>query len=164
MYPQISGEDLEIFGKVLSGSTRYWIIVASRDHAIRGVEGGFVQANHGKKAALQRMRKGDWTVFYCPKETFEGKVPCRKFTGLGEIADDLIYQGDMDTGLHPFRKDVRFSPKMKETSIEPLIPDLSFIKNKKSWGYIFRFGLIEIPRADFLRIARKMHTSSTKAS
>jgi len=160
MRQQTSEKDLEILGKVLSESTKYWIIVASRDHANRGVEGGFVQANHGKKAALQRMRMGDWIVFYCPKETFKGKVPCRKFTGLGEIADDRIYQGEMDTGLPPFRKDVTFSQKMKETSIEPLIPDLSFIKNKKSWGYVFRFGLVEIPRDDFLRIASKMCVSS----
>jgi predicted RNA-binding protein len=161
MDQQTSTEDLEIFGKVLPGSTKYWIIIASRDHASRGVEGGFVQANHGKKAALQRMRRGDWIVFYCPKETFEGKVPCRRFTGLGEIADDRIYQGEMDAGLHPYRKDVAFSTKMKETPIEPLVPDLSFIRNKKSWGYVFRFGVIEIPREDFLRIAAKMRASSS---
>jgi predicted RNA-binding protein len=161
MDQQTSEEDLEIFRKVFSGTAKYWIVVASRDHANRGVEGGFVQANHGKKTVLQRMRMGDWIVFYCPKETFKGKAPCRKFLGLGEIADDRIYQGEMDTDLHPFRKDVTFSPKMKETSIEPLISDLSFIRNKKSWGYVFRFGLIEIPRDDFLHIVSKMRASSS---
>jgi hypothetical protein len=44
----------------------------------------------------------------------------------------------------------------QEAPIQPLIEDLTFIKNKKSWGYIFRFGLIEIPEPDFLQIATAM--------
>ncbi len=45
----------------------------------------------------------------------------------------------------------------QEAPIRPLIENLTFIKNKKSWGYIFRFGLIEIPEPDFLQIAAAMN-------
>jgi hypothetical protein len=38
---------------------RHWVIVAPRDHARRGVSGGFVMANHGKGAPLARMSCGD---------------------------------------------------------------------------------------------------------
>jgi hypothetical protein len=38
----------------------------------------------------------------------------------------------------------------------PLLPPLSFIKNKARWRYVFRYGLLEIPKSDFERIARKM--------
>lgn len=31
-----------------------WIIVASKDHLQRGIEGRFIQANHGKAAPLKR--------------------------------------------------------------------------------------------------------------
>lgn len=31
-----------------------WIIVASKDHLQRGIEGGFIQASHGKAASLNR--------------------------------------------------------------------------------------------------------------
>ena len=138
-------------------SSKYWVIVVSRSHARHGIEGGFVQANHGKETPLRRIRKGDWIVIYSPKESFEGNLPCRKFTALGEIKDDRVYQVVMTRDFHPFRRDVRFSSNAIEAPIEPLISDLLFIKNKKSWGYVFRFGMIEIPRTDFLLIASKMH-------
>jgi hypothetical protein len=33
---------------------------------------------------------------------------------------------------------------------------LDFIKNKKAWGYPFRFGFFEISENDFNRITEKM--------
>lgn len=38
--------------------TRFWIGVVSKEHVLRGVEGGFCQVCHGKKAPLNRMKKG----------------------------------------------------------------------------------------------------------
>ena len=34
---------------------RYWIGVASRDHVMRGVAGGFCQLGHGKAAPVKRL-------------------------------------------------------------------------------------------------------------
>jgi predicted RNA-binding protein len=136
-------------------NTKYWIIVVSRDHVQKGVEEGICQISHGKDAALKRMSEGDWIVFYSPKERFDGVEKCRKFTALGRIKDDRIYQVNTDADFHPFRRNVNFLA-INETSIEPLISKLSFIKSKKSWGYVFRFGLVEIPRKDFLAIASRM--------
>jgi len=135
--------------------TKYWILVASKNHVMRGVEGRFCQANHGKEAPLRRMKQEDWIIFYSPKETFEGNSPLRKFTAMGKIKDDCVYQVEIDTDFHPFRRNVEFLA-VNETSIEPLISELSFIKNKKSWGYVFKFGLVQIPRQDFLAIASRM--------
>ncbi|MHA4915566.1 EVE domain-containing protein, partial [Enterococcus faecium] len=53
----------------------YWIGVASRDHIARGVAGGFCQLCHGKAQALKRMKKGDWIIYYSPKETMDGNQP-----------------------------------------------------------------------------------------
>jgi predicted RNA-binding protein len=135
--------------------TRYWIAVASRDHVQRGVEQGVCQASHGKEAPLKRMGEGDWVVFYSPKESDEGVEKCRKFTAIGKIKDELVYQVRMNEDFAPFRRSVEFYP-CSEVPTEPLIPLLSFIKNKKSWGYIFKFGLIQISRQDFLAIASMM--------
>jgi predicted RNA-binding protein len=135
--------------------TKYWILVASRDHVQKGVEEGICQASHGKEAALKMMSEGDWVVFYSPKERYDGDEKCRKFTAMGKIKDDSVYQVDIDTDFHPFRRNVEFLA-VNETSIEPLISELSFIKNKKSWGYVFKFGLVQIPRQDFLAIASRM--------
>jgi hypothetical protein len=32
---------------------QFWIGIVSREHVQRGVEGGFIQRSHGKKAPLQ---------------------------------------------------------------------------------------------------------------
>jgi hypothetical protein len=40
-------------------STRYWMIVASKDHVEVGVKQGFAQACHGKVSPLKRMQPGD---------------------------------------------------------------------------------------------------------
>ena len=39
--------------------TRYWIGVASRDHVMKGVAGGFCQLGHGKSAPVKRLAPGD---------------------------------------------------------------------------------------------------------
>ena len=136
-------------------SSRYWILVAARDHVQRGLSGGICQANHGKEAAIRRMKKGDGVLFYSPRVKFGEDEKCQKFTAIGDIPDDLVYQVHLQDGFSPFRRRVAFRP-CAEAPIEPLIPELSFIKNKKSWGYLFRFGMFQIPREDFVKIASAM--------
>ena len=66
----------------------------------------------------------------------------------------------MDNGFVPFRRDVDFL-NCTEVPISPLIPNLTFIQNKKNWGYIFRLGLFEIQNDDFDLISSQMLSSST---
>ena len=77
-----------------------------------------------------------------------------KVTPLRRMKKDdiIIYYSTFS----PFRRRVEYYHECKEIPIEDLIPALSFIKNKKSWGYIFRFGLIQIPYNDFLTISDEM--------
>lgn len=137
--------------------TKYWINVVSRDHVERGVAGGFTQANHGKPWALRKMQRGDWIIFYSPKTAFTDGEPLQTFTAIGEIIDDEPYQAEMSPDFHPWRRNVDFK-QSTEASIRPLIDELSFIENKKSWGYKFRFGVIEIGKEDFLTITKAMAT------
>ena len=127
---------------------KYWINVVSRDHALRGVKGGFTQANHGKPGALRKMSKGDWLIFYSPKTMFENGEPLQAFTALGEIIDVEPYETEVSTDFHPWRRKVRFE-KVQEAPIKPLINELEFIENKVQWGYKFRLGVIEINEHDF---------------
>lgn len=62
------------------------MIVASREHARRGVDHGFVMANHGKRAPLARMSPGDAVLIYSPTTTFPKGEPLRAITFMGEIA------------------------------------------------------------------------------
>ena len=140
---------------------RYWVIVASKDHVQRGIAEGIAQACHGKAAPLRRMRPGDGVVFYSPKLEFKGQARCQAFTAIGQVKNELIYQCDMGSGFVPHRRDIIFS-EAKEVAIQPLLGQLSFIKDKGHWGHIFRFGFFEIPQADFEFIAGLMQPVSNK--
>ena len=47
--------------------------------------------------------------------------------------------------------------RIRPAPIRPLLPQLTFITDPQRWGYVFRFGLLSIPEADFIRIMRAMH-------
>jgi hypothetical protein len=132
---------------------RYWILVASSEHVKLGVAGGFAQAGHGKRAGLARMQTGDRILYYSPKFAFGGDEPLHAFTALGEVADDEIVQVEMSPDFKPFRRNVKYL-KTGVVKIKPLINDLQFIRNKKSWGAAFRFGMLEIGHLDFERIEK----------
>ena len=134
---------------------KYWIIVASKDHLQRGIKDGFIQANHGKAAALKRMHAGDWVIFYSPKVEFEKPEKLQCFTAICKLVDENIYQHNMDGGFVPFRRNVQFLPA-HDVSILPLINDLTFILDKTHWGAPFRFGTLQVPEEDFRLIASKM--------
>ncbi len=137
---------------------KFWIGVVSKEHALLGIAGGFMQACHGKAAPLKRMKQGDGVLFYCPKELFIGKEKCQKFLGLGRVKTGEVYQFSMSEDFHPFRLDIQYIQDAAkiETSILPLIHSLSFINDKKHWGAPFRFGHLQIPEQDFLCITAAM--------
>jgi hypothetical protein len=134
---------------------KYWIVVASKEHAMWGVKSGYIQSNHGKEAPLKRIQQDDWVIVYSPKLTMEGDAKCQSFTAIGQASDEEIYQFRMTEDFIPFRRNVKFY-ECKETSILPLINDLTFIPNKKSWGFPFRFGFFEINETDFKLISSSM--------
>ncbi len=134
---------------------KFWVVVACKEHVMRGVAGGFMMANHGKEAPLKRVSKGDGVLFYASKEGMDSKEPYQKFVAIGEASDDSIHQVEMAKGFEPFRRNVKFKP-CKEAEIRPIIEQLDFIKNKKSWGFIFRFGFFQVEIKDFHLISSKM--------
>lgn len=134
---------------------KYWIIVASKDHVKTGVIEGIAQGCHGKADPLKRMKKGDYIIYYSGKRTLGKPDKCQEFTALGKVLDDEIYQFQVSENFYPSRRNIEFS-QCKDTSILPLINDLDFIQNKKSWGYPFRFGFFEINQHDFDLISTQM--------
>jgi hypothetical protein len=67
---------------------RYWVIVASREHARRGLAEGFVMANHGKRAPLARMSPGDAILIYSPTTTYPHGEPLRAIAIVGEVTGE----------------------------------------------------------------------------
>lgn len=98
--------------KGLMTTRRHWGIVASRDHARRGVRSGFIMANHGKRSPLARMSLGDGVLIYSPKTTYPDGEPLRAVTIVGEVTGDEPEPSDVIAG--GFRRAARLR------EIEPL--------------------------------------------
>ena len=134
--------------------SKYWIAVASAEHARRG-KAGFMQVNHGKKAPLQRIRAGDGITYYSPAETIGGKDRLQSFTTIGRVRDEELYQGVMGGDFTPWRRNVDYV-EATEAPIAPLLDKLEFTRGNRNWGYQMRFGLFEISETDFRTIAEAM--------
>lgn len=133
----------------------HWIGVVSRSHIRIGVQGGFIQLNHGRKAPVRRLQADDRIVIYSPRTAYPDGQPLQAFTALGTVVSGEVYQVQMAEDFAPFRVDVAFEA-CTEAPIQPLIGALDFIRNKQSWGAAFRFGHLKIPEADYRRIRAAM--------
>lgn len=138
---------------------QFWVGVVSHEHVRRGVEGGFIQLNHGNKAPLQRLRGGDGLVMYSPRTSYPDGQPLQRFTAIGSVVTGDVYQVEVSEDFKPYRVDVAFL-EAADAPIKPLIEILSFIKNKTHWGAAFRFGYVKVPAEDFLRMAEAMGVES----
>ena len=143
--------------------SNYWIGTVSRSHVLRGVAGGFIQLNHGKKAPLRRMKAGDFLAMYSPRTEYPDGAPLQAFTALGRVKNGDIYQVTMSEDFKPYRVDVDFLAG-QEAPIRPLIERLSFIKDKTYWGAAFRFGYIKASASDLELIAEAMKVRLPQAS
>ena len=68
----------------------FWIGVVSRSHVRIGVQGGFIQLNHGKKAPLSRFCAGDGLVIYSPRTSYPDGEPLQAFTAIGGIVSSTL--------------------------------------------------------------------------
>ena len=134
---------------------RYWISTVSRDHVLAGMRGGFTQANHGRPHALRRLNRGDLIAFYSPRTSYPNGEPFRHFTAIARVLDDEPFQAEMTPEFHPWRR-LAEPITSREAPVAPLIKDLTFIRDKARWGFVFRRGMFEIGEDDFRRIAVAM--------
>jgi hypothetical protein len=116
---------------------RHWVIVVSREHARRGVDGGFVMANHGKRPPLARMSPGDGILIYSPTTSYPRGEPLRAITIIGEVTGEEPEPSDVIPG--GFRR----AASLRE--IEPL--PLEEIRAHLPVSRI-RFGFFELDAAD----------------
>jgi len=138
-----------------SGARRFWVGVASKDHAMRGVARGFAQLNHGKAGPLDRLKPGDGIAYYSPRTEMGGGAPVQGFTAIGTVKAGEPYKFDMGGGFVPTRRDVAFATA-HDAPIQPLLERLSFTKGRKSWGMVLRREAFEITPEDFAIIADAM--------
>lgn len=117
-----------------------------------------MQVCHGKVAPLRRIRPGDMVAYYSPTDIFGGRKPLRAFTALGMVRAGDPYQVEMGEGFRPWRRDVDWRQDVHEVPIAPLLDILEFSRERKNWGYPFRFGLVAISDHDMQKIEAAMAT------
>lgn len=134
--------------------TKYWINVIPKERVVAAVAQGVMQSQDNE-AHLNRMKKGDWVIFYSPREDIDSTIKLQAFTAIGQIADNNIDRVDNSTTVKMFRRKMDYK-KVKEVALIPLIQKLLFIVNKKYWGTVFKMNLFQIPDDDFNLIAKEM--------
>lgn len=139
----------------MNKAVKFWIGVACKEHVENAVKLGICQFCHGKSAPAKRLSRGDFVIYYSSKITMEGSELYQKFTAIGEVINDAPYQVDLGDGFKPFRRNMNYFDA-KHIDIKPLVPLLPFINNKNSWGYVFRYGFLEIDKKSFEIIASGM--------
>lgn len=138
---------------------KYYINVASKNHCLKGIEGGFIQSCHGKLWPLKKLQPEDKFILYASKIIFGEKASCQEFIAVGSITKDPSYETIINIKNQDqifYRKDVIFEKNLEATSILLLIENLDFIVNKKNWSYKFLFGFFEISEKDFNLIYNNM--------
>jgi hypothetical protein len=138
--------------------SRHWINTISREHVLRGVEGGFTQADHGRDTRLRRLQPGDRIAFYSPRTAMRSGDPLQQFTALGTVTGTEPHQVEVSPDFRPWRLEVSFED-VTPAPIRPLLEDLSFITDVMRWGFPFRRGLFEIDASDMDVVARAMRAS-----
>jgi hypothetical protein len=134
-----------------TSSPSYWLGVASAMHVARGVAGGFAQLCHGKAAPLQKMKRGDWLIYYSPTHRLGDKEPLRAFTAIGQVSDEEVYSLNMDDGFISFRRSIQF-----ETSrVVPLslLSSRLHLTDSPHWGMKIRKGHRALDEHDFQLIS-----------
>jgi hypothetical protein len=96
---------------------------------------------------LKRIGRGDRVVFYSPRAEFQAGQTLQRFTAIAEVLDDDASEG---------RRLAKYFD-CAHAPIQPLIEQLDFIRNKKTWGVAFRRGFFEVGEADFTKIAAAMN-------
>lgn len=134
-----------------------WIGVASAEHARAGRDGGFAQLGHGKHEAVKSLKKGDWIVYYSPREKMGDGDPVQAFTTIGRVTSEEPYQVEQTDGFHPHRVNVDFLVDAKEAPIKPLLEDLALTRGRGSnWGIVMRGAKRKLDDDDLRRIATAM--------
>ncbi|MBP2621998.1 EVE domain-containing protein [Streptococcus panodentis] len=131
---------------------RFWVGVVSKEHVLKGVEGGFCQVCHGKGGPLNRMKKGDYLLYYSPKYQLNGKEKLQAFVAAGKILDDQAYQVQMFEDFFPFRRDVAYYQPVKDCPIEQARQHPEW----RQYATQLRYGHFEVSKDFFLYIFNQM--------
>ena len=135
----------------------YWMGVACAEHTRAGRDGGFAQLGHGKHAAVKSLKRGDWIVYYSPREGMGDGDVVQSFTTIGRVTSDEPYQIEQSAEFAPFRVDVDYVSDARPAPIKPLLDRLELTKGRgANWGIVMRGSKRKLSEHDMRMIAKAM--------
>jgi hypothetical protein len=135
----------------------FWIGVASAAHARRGRDGGFAQLGHGKHIAVKSLKKGDWIVYYSPREGMGEGEAVQAFTTIGRVISDAPYRAEQAMNFNPYRVDVDYLKDAVPAPIKPLLAKLRLTRDAGArWGMAMRGPKRRLDEDDTELIAEAM--------
>lgn len=135
----------------------FWMGVASAQHARGGRDGGFAQLGHGKHIAVKSLRKGDWIVYYSPREGLGAGESVQAFTTIGRVTSDAPYRAERAMNFNPYRVDVNYLKDAESAPIKLLLDELQLTRaHGANWGVVMRGPKRRLDEIDMRRIAEAM--------
>lgn len=102
------------------------------------------------------MQRGDYILYYSPKQAFRFAEPCQAITAYGVVAGDDVYQHEMFPGFIPYRRDIAWRAPVCEV---PLV----VLRTLPGWREVvpkLRFGHVELPEELFRAMYEYMITTA----
>jgi hypothetical protein len=135
----------------------FWMGVASAQHARGGRDGGFAQLGHGKHIAVKALKKGDWIVYYSPREGMGEGQAVQAFTTIGRVTSDAPYRAEQAMNFNPYRVDVDYLKGAEPAPIRLLLHELRLTRDHGvNWGIAMRGPKRKLDEKDMWRIAEAM--------
>lgn len=141
----------------------YWLCILNETNWNVVKSKGIWGVSERHKNTIEKVEIGDKLVFYLVQEkTDKGVLPSR-IAGIGEAVSKVFKdssrifssKGFSSSETFPYRIRVKLELVLeKPLEFKPLIPKLTFIKNKEKWtGHIMGKAMRRIPKEDYETIA-----------
>lgn len=158
--------------RVEKGLTNYWFHAINVPNWILETKRGYFLFGMSErwKGLFRKLQKDDIIIFYIlatgnPRDPRAKKVP-----GIFRVVSKPYYDTtpEWPDGVYPHR--AKLEPILVAKTSNEMLPftslvsQLSFIKNKKTWGRVFQTALVSIPKQDFDLLRSNLKETIAKGS
>jgi predicted RNA-binding protein len=114
-------------------------------------------------AIIARVKKGDTLLMYARQESVEKEVIPSAIRGIYEVLSEVYEDEDplfvtpkfLGNEVFPYRIKVKQVKVFAQpVPFKPLVPEMSFIKNKTMWSGSIRTAMRVIPEEDYQKIVK----------
>ena len=140
-----------------------WLCIADRANAAVAKECLVWGVTARYRNTMAKVHDGDTFLIYARQEHVDGERRPSAVMGAFEVVSEPFEDATpifaapefLPGEVFPVRVKLRPLPDIKDpVEFKPLVPALSFIKNKKIWSWSIRGTMRMIPEQDYQRIVR----------